>query len=87
MGNRRLADSMSTKLGPENNVIWELGVTELNLWQICHRFINLWRICHRFPICVNMIVNMFSICYKLAVDALTEFNEVLQGRFIFTSNM
>ena len=48
MGNRRLADSMSTKSGPENNVIWELGVTELNLWQICHRFISLWQICHRF---------------------------------------
>ena len=34
---------MSTKLGPENNFIWELGVTELNLQQI-------WL---RFPICVK----------------------------------
>ena len=39
------------------------------------------------PHSINMIVNMFSICYKLAVDALTKFNEVLYGRFIFTSNM
>ena len=56
IGNRRLADSMSTKSGPESNVIWELGVTELNLWQNCHRFINLWQFCHRFPICVKVAV-------------------------------
>ena len=55
MGNRRLADSMSTKSGPENNVIWELGVTELNLWQICHRIINLWQIWNRLLICVNLV--------------------------------
>ena len=31
--------SISTKSGPENNVIWELGVTELNYW---YKFIYLY---------------------------------------------
>ena len=39
------------------------------------------------PHAINVKVNMFSICYKLAMDALLKFSEVVQGSFIFTSNM
>ena len=39
------------------------------------------------PITINRTVNVFIICYKLAVDAFTKFNEVLQGSFMITSNM
>ena len=53
VGKRRVADSMSTKSGPENNVIWELLVSELNLYQFWYKFINLYLHWYKFRICVN----------------------------------